>query len=486
MKRLAAALFGFVALGCAEDRAAPEPIAIVGLDLATPAPGVEAVALPDKPRGIYIVVPKNPEEKTPRIGPGPKHRIIYMNRNGGTFTPGFDNSSSNVSSVPNNTATVSAWSYGDAKWNELMTCVRAMYARWDVEVTDKDPGSVPHIESVVGGTPGQVGLPNGVGGVAPVNGDCSVVERAVVYTFSAVYGGDVQSICETVAQETGHALGMDHALYCPDPMTYLYGCGAKTFQDKDVSCGENSARTCMCGGTTQNSVKHLNAVLGPADAIAPNVDLLQPANGATVMTGFLIEAAASDDKTLAKVDLYVDGGLVATKTAPPFTFTAPTTLLPGAHTLEVRATDGAGNTASDGVTVTLQSAAPECVTDGDCGANEICSGGACVPRPGTPGGTGSTCDSGDDCASGLCATSGNTQICTETCTTDGDCPAGYGCRDAGATRVCWPSSGGGGGDPAGDPPSIIGGCSIGLRGAGGTAAVLLVLVALFLLGRRRA
>ena len=32
----------------------------------------------------------------------------------------------------------------------------------------------------------QVGMPSGVGGVSPVFGDCSVVERAIVYTFSAV------------------------------------------------------------------------------------------------------------------------------------------------------------------------------------------------------------------------------------------------------------------------------------------------------------
>ena len=113
-----------------------------------------------RPRGIYQVVAPDSEEGVPRFGPGPAHRLVFMNRLGGTYTrASSNNSSENRSTVPDGgTASVSAWSYGDADWQGLMTCVRDIYAPFDVTITDVDPGAVPHIESVVGGRPGQVGL----------------------------------------------------------------------------------------------------------------------------------------------------------------------------------------------------------------------------------------------------------------------------------------------------------------------------------------
>ena len=42
-------------------------------------------------------------------------------------------------------------------------------------------------------------------------------------------------------------------------MTYLSGCGQKTFQAAAIRCGEYSARTCACGNPTQNSVAMITA-----------------------------------------------------------------------------------------------------------------------------------------------------------------------------------------------------------------------------------
>src|SRR5262245_25096227 len=176
-----------------------------------------------QPRGIYLLVAPASGEDVPRFGPGPAHRVIYLNKDGISVTRGIDDSSNNVSSVPPGAAAVSAWSYGDDAWTRLVSCVRDMYAPFDVTITDVDPGASAHVESVVGGRPGQVGLPSYVGGVSPFASNCSVIERSIVYTFSEIYGGDLQKICETVAQETAHSFGLDHELECRDPMTYLQG-----------------------------------------------------------------------------------------------------------------------------------------------------------------------------------------------------------------------------------------------------------------------
>jgi hypothetical protein len=235
-----------------------------------------------------------------------------------------------------------------------MTCVWQMYAPFDVEVTDVDPGPAPHIESMVGGTPGQVGMSQGVGGVAPMNTDCSVVERAIVFTFADVYGDDVQSICETVAQESAHALGLDHEHLCQDPMTYLYGCGAKSFQDVDADCGEYSARECMCGGTTQNSVQTLLQILGASDRTPPAVEITEPANGAQVDPGFKVASTTSDDKGVSKVDLWIDDVLVLSDGEAPYEYADTAGLPPGPHTISARAYDAAGNVSTATVTVQVK------------------------------------------------------------------------------------------------------------------------------------
>ena len=74
--------------------------------------------------------------------------------------------------------------------------------------------------------------------------------------------------CEIAAQEIAHAYGLDHEFLCDDPMTYLSGCGRKTFQDRTVSCGEYSARACKCSGQ-QNSYRALIDRLGPAGSAPP-------------------------------------------------------------------------------------------------------------------------------------------------------------------------------------------------------------------------
>jgi hypothetical protein len=76
--------------------------------------------------------------------------------------------------------------------------------------------------------------------------------------------------CEVVAHELGHAFGLEHEYLCKDPMTYLEGCGHKTFQDVAAPCGEDEPRACS-GGGKQNSVQHLTQVLGLASD-QPNID----------------------------------------------------------------------------------------------------------------------------------------------------------------------------------------------------------------------
>jgi regulation of enolase protein 1 (concanavalin A-like superfamily) len=81
-----------------------------------------------------------------------------------------------------------------------------------------------------------------------------------------------------------------------------------------------------------------------SDTSPPLVSVSSPAAGATVSGVTTVQASASDDVRVEKVDLFIDGSLYAIDTAAPFTFAWDTsTASTGTHTLELRAYDIAGN-----------------------------------------------------------------------------------------------------------------------------------------------
>src|SRR5260370_1832563 len=112
-------------------------------------------------------------------------------------------------------------------WNGLMTCVKNVMAPFNLTVTDVDPGSsTDPFEVVVGGSPGQAGLPNGVGGIADYPcqgvGQCppgTYIQNAVVFDFSNVWNNDVLYTCGPAAQQIAHAWTLDPATATHDPIT---------------------------------------------------------------------------------------------------------------------------------------------------------------------------------------------------------------------------------------------------------------------------
>ena len=369
-----------VADGVESDLAAPDAREFGG------SPAVEG----ELPRGMYAFVPPEYEIQTaePSV-PGHIQAgqvLVYMNRDGGTFTVGANDARTNRSSIPNQTTTIAPWQVSDTGWQDVMSCVREIWAPYNVVITDQDPGNVPHFESVVAGHPNDVGMANGVGGVSPFTSNCSVIDNSIVFTFAEVYGSNYRAICETAAQEIAHSFGLDHEYLCEDPMTYLGGCGAKTFQNTAAPCGEDGPRECACGGTTQNSVQMLLDRIGPADEIAPDVTISRPLSGQSVDPGFVIQASVSGNVSIDRVELWIDGELTNTVITEPYIFNAPDDLRGGQRDVETRAIDNLGNIGSASVTVTL-------------------SGDGSGTDPGTePGGTDGA--SGSDVIGGCRVTSG--------------------------------------------------------------------------------
>jgi hypothetical protein len=418
------------------------------------------------------------------VGPDAVHaapgfsNVIYLNNckpNGCQVTPGNANSLTNTSGIPQQPSTVQAWAYSDAAWSQLVSCVRESYAPFGVQIVDQRPASGDYHMGIVAGRPGDVQMQNGVGGVSEFS--CGYIPNAISYSFANIYGGDIDQICWTVAQETAHSWGLDHKFDNRDPMTYLQsGPSRKTFQNQDGPCGEFSARACQCGGSTMNSFKDILQTFGSSTPTPPTVGISAPANKASgLAAGFPIRADATDDAGVAKVELRIDGQLVSTLNNAPYVWNAPATLGQGNHIIKVTAYDIGGSTADSTVTAAIGT---PCGKPADCEQDtDTCVDGRCVPSGDVTGGLGTTCANNTDCASGQCGedSTGN-HYCVESCDpAQNGCPSGFGCLATGtASGVCWPGADSGGGT-----------CSSGGDGAPGFLLIGLGLVGVLVTRRRR-
>ncbi|MBI4511093.1 MAG: hypothetical protein HY698_15780 [Deltaproteobacteria bacterium] len=391
------------------------------------------IARAEFPRGVYVRVPEQASEIfRSRF---PSRRILYLNHNGGTFVGTKDgsweeNASLNRSSLFRGTRSLSRFPFGEESWNQVVRCVREIMAPFDIDVVEQDPGGVAHIEVVVTTEARIVGMPDNVAGVAPYR--CRPFNSAIVYTFAQAWGNSPRSICETAVQETAHAFSLDHEFYCPDPMTYLSGCGDKTFQDVDVPCGEYKPRPCECGGSFQNSYQSLRSLLGLRPPTPMSVHVVTPLSGASVRAQFSVLADVIDysGSGVARVSFALDTDHSLWETqSPPFRLDVRDPLPSGKHVVYVHALASSGEEARSSVLVNVRT---PCQALEDCRDGETCASGFCIPAVGMPGALGQECDWGEECASGLC----EERRCVELCdlAMEQACPSGFECKPSGQAR----------------------------------------------------
>lgn len=305
---------------------------------------------------------------TPGITALAQSKVVFLNKNGVTLQPGNNDARTNRSTLAQQATSIPAWNVSATTWTATVACMKELFAPFDVTITETDPGStVAHMEAVFGGSPGQLGMPNGVAGVSPFTTDCSVIENSIVFTFTNVIPADARLACEIMAQEVAHSYGLDHELLASDPMTYLDYTGNRSFKNQTASCGEDVTRPCGINGSTcranQNSVALLTERLGAktGDAVAPTGSITSPSVGATVPPGFSIYVNATDNVAVASAKLFVDNAQADMKTgAGPFTFATSASLSEGSHKFKVEVADAAGNVVTtQELTVTLKKGATE-------------------------------------------------------------------------------------------------------------------------------
>lgn len=274
--------------------------------------------------------------------------IIYLNRDGGLYLPGSNDSRLNTSSLIDGPSIVFPYTASSSQWNDVVSCVEDQFEGFRVRITDDDPGIVPHYEAVVAGRPADIGQDDTIGGLSPFRLDCGAIDNSVVFVFAELFGDQTDRLCEVIAQEVAHSFGLDHQMNCDDPMSYLGDCGAKRFRNEEAQCGEFEARECACGQETQNSRKTLARYLG--DRIDPIVDVPSPADGMVVNPVFYVDVRAEDNIAIERVELYADGQKVASQAVRPFLFEFHGELGDGHHDLEIRVFDSE-NTVSTALSV---------------------------------------------------------------------------------------------------------------------------------------
>jgi MYXO-CTERM domain-containing protein len=139
------------------------------------------------------------------------------------------------------------------------------------------------------------------------------------------------------------------------------------YQDKDAPILNDGFG---CGSQTQNSHQIVLAAVGAAgasgqqqqpqekDTSPPSVVIDQPGDLQQVPGSVTVSATIADDRGVARADVMVDGVVVSSKSAPPYTFPLEN-LQPGPRHIAVFAVDGAGNQGDAKVRVTVGSVVPQ-------------------------------------------------------------------------------------------------------------------------------
>ncbi|MCY1078279.1 Ig-like domain-containing protein [Archangium lansingense] len=124
------------------------------------------------------------------------------------------------------------------------------------------------------------------------------------------------------------------------PYTYKFSWATRTVPN---GLHALTARAYDLAGNASNSVA-VN-VLIDNDYVLPQVAFIKPVEGATLNQAVPLEASASDDRGVVRVEFHADGNLIGTSSAPPYTVNWNTRwgVANGPHVLRATAYDAGGN-----------------------------------------------------------------------------------------------------------------------------------------------
>jgi hypothetical protein len=195
--------------------------------------------------------------------PAGEAAIVYLNRDGATFTQGPESTVDNTTLVVAEETVFEPHPHGPNNWSSLAGCVRAGLSQFHIDVVEEDPGPVDHTEIVF-----STSWTNP--DVASISAfSCNAYRSAPAFVFGDLFAeSDWPAECDLALQQFGVvAAGLDHSYECRDYMSYLRsGCDGKEWVDEPLPCGELEERDCKCDRASQNSYQIMLETFGPACA----------------------------------------------------------------------------------------------------------------------------------------------------------------------------------------------------------------------------
>jgi len=229
------------------------------------------------------------------------------------------------------------------------------YAGFNVVFTLTRPTSGPYYTEVISSGGGAwCDAAANVAGVAPFL--CEDLAGGVAYTFLG--GKTAKETAIIIAQEQAHLVGLEHTLSTRDIMDPTICPHCDGFEDV-----ENKIQNDHCSRSRQNSYQMMEDRMGiwtggikptpfgcQPDNASPLVQILSPANNATVAENFLLRVQASDQCKIGHVSVAVTPmGLQSQIAAAPFQWVL--SKISGRQTITVTAVDSSGKQSSSSITV---------------------------------------------------------------------------------------------------------------------------------------
>jgi len=366
----------------------------------------------------------------------PPHRnTIFLNFFGASLSPGT-NAALNESSCLGAPTEWPGFGGTEAQALALIEVFERLMEPYGIRIAydEVPPPELPYAMVMMGGTPGMLGLGNGVLGVS-CSSDCGDMWwRDATFAFTDnINPNNASTLGTTALHEAAHAFGLAHIGDPTKVMNPFVGSANVTWASEctpydDATGGINCQPTHdeFCPGGSQNTNAELLAYFGAnsPDMEPPTVAITSPADGVEVPTGgtVTIEVDVEDNHEGVGWKLIVDdGSQVQESVAFAFERRWDLSNLPaGTYTARVEAIDHDRNVGFDEVTIYVGVDAPE-TTGGDEGSSggDSDSGSDSDSDSGTSG-SGSGSDS-DDSDSGAPSGSDTDGQATQDGSDDGGC-----------------------------------------------------------------
>lgn len=199
---------------------------------------------------------------------------------------------------------------------------------------------------------------------APGNLASVPAQTSVALSWTASTGGVAPIVYSVI--RNGTTVGTTSLVSFVDP-----GLTAQTTYSYAVLATDSATPTPNTASSAALSITTLSTAPLP-DTTKPTVSITAPANKAKVSGIVTITVNAADNVGVTQVSLFIDGKQISTSTSSPFSFTWDTSKVTGRkHTIRVKASDAAGNTAiSKAINVKVANTTSQHHGDDDKNENE--------------------------------------------------------------------------------------------------------------------